>query len=321
MRKLLIILSLLLVSIGISPYDVHALFKSAKVTLLVVDEEGLPLEGIDAGVGFEKNTGWGTDATAQRGLTDTDGRFTATGSCNGHIGYGARKEGYYRSHYDYDFKDLGAFGWEPWNPELKVVMRKIENPVPMYARHAGMERKIRVPELSKDIGFDLIVSDWVAPYGEGKEADFVITLEKKFTSAENYWAVLTLRFSNKNDGIINIKEKLNEGSVFNLPRFAPNDGYQDSFKFMRSRTGASMKKNYSSNDSYVFRIRSAEDDSGIVGLYGKIRGVIEIGSLRDDNPKINFKYYLNPGGTRNLEFDPRQNLFGKLPMLEEVKEP
>jgi len=98
------------------PCAAYAFFNLAKVTLVVVDEEGNPMEGVDAGVGFEKNTGWGTDSKAQRGLTGIDGRFTASGNCNGHIGYGGIKEGYYRSHYDYDFKDRGTFGWKPWNP-------------------------------------------------------------------------------------------------------------------------------------------------------------------------------------------------------------
>lgn len=321
MTKHLFLIIFICLAISSVAVDAQALFKSTKVTLVVVDEGGSPLEGINAGVAFERNTGWGTDVTLQNILTDGDGKATFSGQSNGHIAYGAEKDGYYPSYYDYDFEDLGAFGWEPLNPELKVVMRKIENPVLMYARHAGMERKIRVPELNKDIGFDLIVSDWVAPFGEGKKADFVFNLEKKFTNTKSYWAVLTLKFSNKNDGIINIKEKLDEGSVFNLPRFAPKDGYQRTAKFTRSRTGASIMKNYSSNDSYVFRIRSEEGDSGIVGLYGKIRGVIEIGNLRDTNPKINFKYYLNPDGTRNLEFDPNRNLFQGLRMLEEVQEP
>ena len=321
MKRYLTLFLLILISFCAMPVEVKALFKSAKVTLVVVDEDGSPLEGIDAGVGFEKNTGWGTDATASRGLTDTSGRFVASGSCNGHIGYGARKEGYYRSSYEYDFKDLGAFGWEPWNPELKVMMRKIENPVPMYARYAGMERGVKLPALNKDIGFDLIVSDWVAPFGEGKNADFVLNLGKHFINTKSFWAVLTLKFSNINDGIINVKENFDGGSVFKLPRFAPDYGYQKSIKFMRSRSGANIMKSYSSDDNYLFRIRSKEGDSGIVGIYGKIRGVIEIGDLRDSNPEIYFKYYLNPDGTKNLEFDPSQNLFKKLPMLEQVKEP
>lgn len=40
----------------------------------------------------------------------------------------------------------------------------------------------------------------------------------------------------------------------------------------------------------------------------------------DINKKVTiiFKYYLNPDGTRNLEYDPNRNLFGKLPLHEWV---
>jgi hypothetical protein len=286
-----------------------------------MDEENVPLVNFDAGVSFEINTGWGTDVIPQDGFTDGEGKATFSGQSNGHIAYGTENDGYYPSYYSYDFKKAGALGWEPWNPELKIVMRKLENPVPMYARHAGMKQEIRVPELNKDIGFDLVVCDWVAPFGEGKIADFVFNLEKNFINTKDYWAVLNLKFSNNNDGIINVKENFKDGSVFKLPRFAPDYGYQNAIKFSRSRSGTNRKKTYSTEDNYIFRIRSKEVDGEIFGLYGKIQGEIEIGSLRDLNPKINFKYFLNPDGTKNLEFDSSQNLFKNLPMLEQVKVP
>jgi hypothetical protein len=255
-------------------------------------------------------------------LTDAEGRFTASGSCNGHIGYGARKEGYYRSHYDYDFKDLGTFGWEPWNPELKVVMRKVENPVPMYARNAGMEREIEVPVLNKDIGFDLVVSDWVAPYGMGKTSDFIFNLRKNYSGPTNFETALTLEFSNEKDGIINVKEDLQEGSTFKLPRYAPRSGYKNSINFHLSRKGGKLRKSYNQNDSYLFRVRSQkQDNEEVKALYGKLGGAIVVSGFSDVKPIITFKYYLNPDGTRNLEFDPDRNLFSNLPILEQVKEP
>jgi hypothetical protein len=65
MRKHLVLAVLICVAIGSLPFNSYALFKSTKVTLIVVDEEGVPLEGVDAGVSFERNTGWGTDVTPQ----------------------------------------------------------------------------------------------------------------------------------------------------------------------------------------------------------------------------------------------------------------
>jgi hypothetical protein len=322
MRKYLILVGLICIVSSFLPFEAHALFKSTKVTLVVVDEEGSPLEGVDAGVAFERNTGWGTDVTPQDKFTGGDGKATFTGQSNGHIAYGAEKEGYYPSYYDYDFKDLGTFGWEPWNPELKVVMRKVENPVPMYARNAGMEREIEVPVLNKDIGFDLVVSDWVAPYGMGKTSDFIFNLRKNYSGPTNFETALTLEFSNEKDGIINVKEDLQEGSTFKLPRYAPRSGYKNSINFHLSRKGGKLRKSYNQNDSYLFRVRSQkQDNEEVKALYGKLGGAIVVSGFSDVKPIITFKYYLNPDGTRNLEFDPDRNLFSNLPILEQVKEP
>ena len=308
-----------------SAVDAFALFNATKFTVVVENEEGKPLSGINVGVGFEKNTGWGTNSSGQQGVTDDDGRLTFSGQSNGHITYGGSKDGYYPSYYDYDFKDLGTFGWEPWNPELKIVMRKIENPVPMYARYAGMEREIKVPVLNEDIGFDLIEGDWVAPYGKGKVSDFVFNLEKIYVNGKSFSSKLALKFSNINDGIVNVKDDFANGSTFKLPRYAFDEGYESSINFSLSRRGGRIDKNYRHNiDAYIFRVRSTfgeKDKQEIKGLYGKLRGAVEVSGISDEKPIITFKYYLNPDGTRNLEFDPNNNLFGNLPMLEQVQEP
>ena len=318
MRSYLILLMCLCIGLSAIASNAHALFKSAKVTLLVVDEEGRPLEGMDAGVGFEKNTGWGTDASAQRGLTDENGRFTAAGNCNGHIGYGVRKEGYYRSHYDYDFKELGTFGWEPWNPELKIVMRKIENPAPMYARHA----KIKIPVIGKEVGFDLIKYDWVIPYGSGQNADLIFYLERRFLSRNDYEGKLLIKFQNRHDGITKISENFSNGSQFKLPRYANEGGFQAMIDMETSQNpNGKWVEGYRQNDSYVFRVRSEVKDGKLIkAMYGKIRGPIKF-EPRIDPTEVYFTYYLNPDYTRNLEFDPKRNLFGNLPDLERVTEP
>jgi hypothetical protein len=44
-------------------------------------------------------------------------------------------------------------------------------------------------------------------------------------------------------------------------------------------------------------------------MYGKIRGGILISPRKNKPMKIKLHYYLNPDYTRNLEFDPKRNLF------------
>ncbi len=272
-----------------------------KVTIKVVDEDGNPIEGARVGMGFEKNTGWATESSGRQGLTRSDGLFSATGSGNGHITYGARKEDYYDSYYDYDFKD-----GDPWNKELKIVMRKIENPVQMYIKNAA----IKIPVIGEEVGFDLILYDWVTPYGIGKHRDFMFFLEKKYIDRDNFESNLTIKFSNIKDGIIKVLDDPENGSVFKLPKYAPKDGYNSIIKLERRQgLGKSRVRGYRQDDSYLFRCRSEiEGSKPHRSMYGKILGPIQF-DRRTDPTEIYFKYYINPDYTRNLEHDPNSNLF------------
>lgn len=323
MRRFLYLTAIVCIAISSFRVDAFALFKSTEFTALVVSEEGEPISGVRVGVGFEKNTGWGTDSSGQAGISGSDGKLTFSGQSNGHITYGGSKKGYYPSYYDYDFKDLGVLGWKPWNPELKIVMRKIENPVPMYVRDSKMAKKsIAIPVVGRKVGFDLIAYDWVAPYGSGQHSDFIFFMERRFSSMKDYEGKLTITFPTNYDGIIKIDENLNNGSEFKLPRYASEKGYKNQLTIMTSQDpNGNWVEGYRFTDNYIFRIRSEVRGGKLIrAMYGKIRGPIQI-EPRIDPSEIYFRYYVNPDYTRNLEFDPKQNLFGNLPDLEQVREP
>jgi hypothetical protein len=254
-------------------------------------------------------------------LTDVDGKFTASGSGNGHIGYGAEKEGYYDSYYSYDFEKLGPFGWEPRNPELTVVLRRIEKSIPMYVRNTKFST-IEIPVTDKNVGFDLMNFDWVEPYGSGMHSDFIFHLKRRFFAWDNQDCTLIVTFSNKHDGIQLVEEDLQHGSVFKLPRHAPESGYQQKLEFYIKAANGKWESNVKGTDNYVFRIRSKEDGGKIKqAMYGKIQGPLEFSTPDSKTAIIVMKYYLNPDYGRNLEFDPKRNLFGNLPLREQVKEP
>ena len=291
----------------------------AKVTLVVTDEQGERIEKANTGVGFERNTGWGTERTPDHGITGKDGTFSASNNTNGVIGYSATKDGYYRAYGNYYFVKNENGKWSPWNPKIQVLLRKIENPVPMYARDTKMSR-LKIPETGKDIGFDLVSYDWVTPYGKGVASDFIFRLDKRFTDRNDFDGKLTITFSNAHDGIQLIKENRKNGSCFKLPRYAPENGYENSLTKTMFRTPhAYIHDNSDDNNNYIFRIRSEVKDGKLLrAMYGKIQGDV-IFDPRDCNTTyIGFTYYLNPDFTRNLEFDPKENLFLNLPRLEKV---
>ncbi len=293
----------------------------AKVTLKVVDENGVPIKGAKAGVGFESVylLKRGINDVGITGLTDKDGMFTASHDTMGYIGYGAEVNGYYLSRSEYRFTKRESGKWQPWNPEIKVVMRKIEKPVPMYARQTGsVKPDIEIPVINKEVGFDLIECDWIVPYGKGKHADFIFKLKKTFKSRDDFDSTLIVTFPNRFDGIQVVKENLKGGSMFKLPRYAPEDGYENMVAHRTIRTGVGMmKEDYAEDANYVFRVRSEEMDSKLIrAMYGKINGEIRFDPMNSKTAYIIFKYFLNPDYTRNLEFG--ENLFKNLKSTEQV---
>lgn len=303
----------------------HASNNTAKFTIKVIGDDGKPVENAIVMVGFERNY-QPKDSIGKKTETDSDGKATFTESTSGYITYGAIKDGYYNSHSTYVFTTPGIYGWEPWNQELTILLRKIENPVTMYARNTN-ESILEIPVIGKYVGFDLIASDWVIPYGKGTVQDFLFKLERRVIDRKNFDATLTVSFSNKFDGIQLYKEMRQYGSLFHLPRYAPESGYEKLLilREWRNPGDGTVKRNINFLDddvNYLFRVRSEERGGQFIkSMYGKIAGPMDFSAVHSETAKIYFKYYLNPDYTRNLEFDPKRNLFGNLPDLERVKEP
>lgn len=286
----------------------------AKITVKVVDEQGKPIEGARVGIGFY--IGGEAKEKAVVGYSDNAGSFTGKANTFSDVGYSAKKDGYYKSYNGFQFKEKKGGKWSPWNPELTLVLRKIEAPVPMFAR----EVKIDIPEIGKAIGFDLIEYDWVSPYGKGIHSDFIFKLLKDFKSRSEFDSTLTVTFSNKLDGIQVVKNDFKSGSEFRLPRFAFEAGYQNTLKwYEKALPGKAIEDNFGKDNNYMFRIRSEEDNGKLKrAMYGKIHGEIRFDSINSKTATILFKYYLNPDYTRNLEFDPQRNLFTNLGTSERV---
>lgn len=317
--KILVISSILLVVFSTSVFGFDP---SAKFTVKVLDENESPIEGALVEAGFAIK--YGKDFKNIDKKTDSNGvAIIAARSAWTKVGFQITKEGHYKSSGDAVFKSASTGRWEPWNPELRIILKKIINPVPMYGRNSKHTKKIELPLAGKGIGFDLIKYDWVVPYGTGTVADFVFGLEKRYINSDKFSAKLTIEFSNTYDGMLLHSERTEQGSEFVLPRLAPLQGYENKLSLEIIKEPGEVLttiNNYDSHDkNYVFRVRS-EERKGALGksMYGKIIGPITFDPKFSETAKIHFKYYLNPDYTRNLEFDPKRNLFGELPPLEQV---
>src|SRR5208283_4458364 len=84
-----------------------------------------------------------------------------------------------------------------WNPTATLVLKKIGKPIAMYAKWINTH----VPAIDKPIGYDLMVGDWITPYGKGVNTDFLFTGHfEKLADGESDFT-LTVSFPKPGDGI------------------------------------------------------------------------------------------------------------------------
>jgi len=220
---------------------------------------------------------------------------------------------FYNESGKYIFKGATMGNWQPWNPTVQLVMEAIGVQVPMYATGSD---DLAMPAQGKPVGYDLMVGDWLAPFGKGETPDFIFQWDTVRVGAmtTNY---LTLRFPNEGDGIQFVAKT---GTGLILPRLAPVDGYEPMLiKWESTEHGTNARVPFVKGDSnyryaawYLFRIRTKMDSNGkiVSAFYGKLTGDDFGHNLRQG--KFDFTYCLNPEpNSRNMEFDPKRNLFGK----------
>ncbi len=306
----------------------------AKMTIKVTDEVGNPIIGAEAGVMFFEpaNNGPGTVTKTVSDVTNVDGTVVIEGKGQQAVDYYSKMEGYYTSAY-WSKKFTGVSGvvgfrrWEPWNPTLDVILKKIKDPVPLYALQLKIQE---IPVVGEFIGFDLERRDWVVPHGKGLVKDFLFKLERKrVASRKDYDATLTLKFSNPADGIQSFYANPNEGSQFKSSYHAPSNNYDDKFilekKRLPDKRYSSSQLNPRLDQNFYFRVRTEVDDEGniISARYGKIYGPIRLGGfLKMDTGFFGMTYYLNPNDNdTNIEFDMKKNLFKGLSDDEKVRGP
>ncbi len=225
------------------------------------------------------------------------------------------------------FTNQLADQWQPWNPTVDILLKEVVNPIPMFAHSFVNSRpRLQLPEFSKTVGFDLMISDWVSPYGKGEIVDLLFKLnttdlgQRKIDRGPMYDAKFSVVFANDGDGIQEFFSHPREGSAFRSPRFAAESGYSNALVKSSYEHEAESHHERREDQNYFFRVRTKKDNSGniITALYGKIYGDIAYSS----KGVLRFAYYLNPTpNDRNMEFDPSRNLFTNLPPLEEVRDP
>jgi hypothetical protein len=288
---------------------------TAKFTILVVDSHGVPIQGADARISLmvSKSTGWGGKTYFVSGKTNNEGLFTGEGETQAYATYSASADGYYGTGIKFDdFTGvsgiLGFRKWQPWNPILKVVLKKIKNPIAMYAYQTG---RIEISKNDGFFGYDLVKGDWVSPHGKGITSDFLFKLEYLDMGGGSVTQSFILAFSNAADGIQAFKAADSQGSQLISSHHAPSSAYKNIldqkivWESGKGTTYSSYKKGDGTN--YYFRVR-CDGEKLDTCLYGKIYE-----NIRFDSETLSLNYYLNPSqNDTNVEFEREKNLFKNL---------
>ncbi len=292
------------------------------ITLKILDDDGKPVGCARIWVAYgNPKEGQSIDPFqpndwAIAGLTDTNGLFIAKHIDHSwSLGIQIQKAGYYSVFKSYELYKPGQFDDQTVaanrNPKLTLNLKKIGQPIPMYAKQLNTH----VPDLDKPVGFDLMAGDWVGPYGKGINSDINFTghFDKHDDGESDF--TLTVSFPSIGDGIQEFTiPEAEKTSALHSPHEAPKDGYKPQWvQFDNRKPNTKIKTNRDLNRNYFFRVRTLLDDKGNVvsANYGKIYGDF-----------MTFSYYLNPASNdRNIEFNPAQNLVRNLKFDEEVKAP
>ncbi|NKB25552.1 MAG: hypothetical protein GKR87_14470 [Kiritimatiellae bacterium] len=291
----------------------------------VVDEQGKAIESAQAGVGYPSRISGKGDLFKK--LTDEEGRTSFSGSSFFKFRVKAEKAGYYDSYEEVTTFERVDKENVYSDQSVTLVLREVRNPMPMYAYK---EIKAKLPVLGKAVGFDMMKADWVSPYGQGEVADILLEVAGEWNGYRDHDSLLTLHFQNKGDGYNLFKA--NGQSRLSSPYKAPLSDYvsNKSWRKMKRPIEGAISEWDSVDDvlpdaNYILRVRTVldEDDEVKQANYGKMYGDFKFwGATLDKYGYAVFSYYLNPTpNDRNLEFDPKRNLFKNLSAMERVTEP
>jgi len=273
-------------------------------SITVVDDEGNPVPNCEAAaIFYEKNSG-GAHKSFKRisNITDATGvaNFSLLSSFS-YLSYGAKApEGYYDAFgQEFYYQEAVNGVWEPDKKNCKVILKRIKNPIAMYA-NKGPEY---LPKENQDIGYDLLVSDWVKPYGKGEISDIIFNTVIDRGKGGDFSAFLNISFPGEKNGMVSFEApvKLSQTSKFRSEYVAPLDGYTKKLTHTRVRQSGKAEKNTRKETvNYYIRVRTELDDNGniVSAHYGKIYGDF-----------MKFTHYLNSTpNDRNVEFDLKKNL-------------
>jgi hypothetical protein len=250
----------------------------SELSILVVDDEGTPVDGVTLCVSFATGP---VDGIERKGKTDGEGRFSAKCRTTGSIWIEAKKDGYYRTRLHVDAQNVPydvatkTRKWSDGPVETRVVLKKIRNPVPL-SFHAV--QYLPFPETNEVLGFDLEMFDWCPPYGNGSHDDLHMVCDAWKNPDEwgEFHRHLDVSFPHDGDGFY-IRSVSSDDAASRFPYDYQADDARIGekeirFRFERTPETILADTGLATNEYLVYRVRTQTDGDGRIvhAHYGRI---------------------------------------------------
>ena len=245
----------------------------------VIDQNDDPVP--DATVNYGALDKFNAPGSQYHDKSDADGTFAITGIVGAALSVGVRKEGYYMI----DGKSANTFAYGIGPDSVRREPPTKDNPAIFVLHKMGVteplthisSRTYRIPRNGTPIDVDLTTGQ-VSPQGQLRVQTWT---EDQTKDARQYYN-WRCRISVPQGGLVERKDQ------FDFE--APVDGYRSSDEIVMSQTAEKWQPQ--AQREYFVKLNE--------GLYGRIQMKI----IAQGNHFFRLEAYLNPSGSRNLEFDP-----------------
>lgn len=284
--------------------DVYAIDAVAKVCLHVVDQDGISVSDAKIWGGFTCGSRM-NDYVLIEGKTNTNGVYVAEGRCNEFLRIDVSKDGYYHTEEKIVFDQTKSTPaivddrWQPYGEMRKVVLKKIQDP--WRVKVVSEDRCHRsIPVFGQWLPFDMELSDWLPPHGQGVHDDVLLRFVKKTTSRWDEFS-FSMEACFTNNPCAGVYRRTCEVSSDLKTDYVAdtNADYKPYYRFsIESVPGYPVKINRLEKDEYlVFRTRTRINEHGnLIGAhYGKY-----CGGWRSDEKNV----YFGDGCFNPFENDP-----------------